>query len=123
MPAGAKDPRRPDQDAFGFFDRHVLDALARVDQVERAVGVLRQVRHGVVAVLDRAELRLDDVAGHGLFVELVAIIGGKVDDDELVEGVGVAHEDHGPLVGSECGPPQVEDATGPAATSARTGCG
>ena len=48
--AGRRILAAPDQDALGLLHRDVLDALAAVDEVERPVGVLRQVRHRVVVV-------------------------------------------------------------------------
>jgi hypothetical protein len=47
-----------------------------------------------------------------LFVEVVAVVLGQVHHHELVEGVGIPHQDHGPLGHPQGGAPQVEDATG-----------
>ena len=85
------------QDAHDFADHgadlglgDVLDRLSAVHEVERLVGVSRQIRHRVVAVAHRSPPRVHDRVFGGA-IHRMAFVGRQVDDRERLEFVRIPH--------------------------------
>ena len=110
VPAGAQDSAHLGEHRVRDVGRHVLNRLPAVDEVDRPVGIVGQIDHGVVAVAHRTELGLGHLVGVVFAVQLVALVRRQVDHDEVVELVGVAHEHQGARGVAEGRAAEVEDA-------------
>ena len=101
------------QDLLGLRPRDVLDALPAVDHVERRRRVAAEVGHGVVAVGDLPSGDVDGRLGLAVLVELVAVLAREIDDDDLLELVGIAHQHQRAVGDTERDAADVEDAPRP----------